>query len=227
MAESNRLPGALIFDMDGVLVDSNPFHVQKWAEFLDEHGIRYTREELTQHVLGHHNDHAFQHFFQDRYNDEEITRLGEEIEARFRKAFHGHAQPFPGLEAFLAECHAAAIPMAVASSAMLKNVEFVVDELGFRPYFRCLFSADHVEHPKPDPEIYLRVAEELGIPPAFCIAFEDSTVGIESVKRAGMTCVAIASTFSAQELQRHGYADHVAAGFQELNLKTLRQLSAL
>lgn len=224
MAEPNRLPAALVFDMDGVLVDSNPFHLQKWAEFLDEHGVSHTPEEMAQHVLGHHNDHAFRYFFGNRFSNEELVQFGEEIEARFRKAFHGHAQPLPGLEALIVECRAAAIPMAVASSAIRKNVEFVVDELGFRPYFRCLFSGDHVEHPKPDPEIYVLTAAELGLPPASCLAFEDSTVGIESAKGAGMKCVAIASTFPVQELQRHGYADHVAASFRELNLQTLRQL---
>jgi beta-phosphoglucomutase-like phosphatase (HAD superfamily) len=114
--------------------------------------------------------------------------------------------------------------MAVASSAMAKNVEFVVDALGFRPYFRCLVSGDEVTHPKPDPEIYLRTARKLGVEPTGCVAFEDSFVGVEAAKRAGMRCVAIASTFPAAELQQQTQADLIVPGFEGLTLGALRGL---
>ena len=103
----------------------------------------------------------------------------------------------------------------------------IVETLGFRPYFRSILSADHVEYPKPHPEIYLRTAEMLGFPPSACIAFEDSTVGIESAKRAGMVCVAIASTFPADVLRRHGQANWIAENFEELDLAKLRALAAV
>jgi beta-phosphoglucomutase-like phosphatase (HAD superfamily) len=111
--------------------------------------------------------------------------------------------------------------MAVASSAMAKNVEFVVDVLGFRPYFCCLVSGDEVARPKPDPEIYLRTASILGVEPAGCVAFEDSFVGIEAAKRAGMICVAIASTFPAAELRKQTRADLIVPGFEGLTLGDL------
>jgi beta-phosphoglucomutase-like phosphatase (HAD superfamily) len=114
--------------------------------------------------------------------------------------------------------------MAVASSAMAENVEFVVDALGFRPYFRCLVSGDEVAHPKPDPEIYLRTARKLGVEPAGCVAFEDSFVGIEAAKRAGMRCVAIASTFPAAELRQQTQADFIVPGFEGLTLPALQGL---
>jgi beta-phosphoglucomutase len=226
MTSSNSLPGAVIFDMDGVLVDSNPFHIQKWADFLDERGIRYDPEELPKQVLGLRNDHAFRFFFGPGITEEEMARLGEEIETRFRRAFHAHAKPLPGLEGLIRQCYQAGVPMAVASSAMAKNVEFVIDALGFSAYFRCLVSGDEVQHPKPHPEIYLRTAEKLGLPPAACVAFEDSFVGIEAVKDAEMKCVAIASTFPDVELRAHGRADLIVPGFQHLDLDALRQLFA-
>jgi len=224
MDRSPVFPSALVFDMDGVLIDSNPFHLEKWAEFLVEQSVPHTHKELMEHVLGHHNDHTFRYFFGDKFTNEEMSKLREGMEASFRQAFGAHAKPLPGLTALMAECHAASIPMAVASSAIRNNVEFVADALGFRPYFRCILSADHVEYPKPHPEIYLRTAQMLGFPPSACIAFEDSTVGIESAKRAGMVCVAIASTFPADELRRHGQADLIAETFEELNLEKLRAL---
>ena len=226
MTISNHLPAAVIFDMDGVLVNSNPFHIQKWADFLGERGIRYDPEELPKQVLGLRNDHAFRHFFGPEMRKEEMARLSEEIERRFRSAFRAHAKPLPGLESLIQQCHQAGVPMAVASSAMAKNVEFVVDALGFNAYFRHLVSGDEVQHPKPHPEIYLRTAEKLGLPPAACVAFEDSFVGIEAVKDAEMKCVAIASTFPGEELRAHGRADLIVPGFQHLDLGALRQLFA-
>jgi beta-phosphoglucomutase len=226
MTSSSTLPAAAIFDMDGVLVDSNPFHIQKWADFLDERGIRYDPEQLPKQVLGLRNDHAFRYFFGSEMTKEEMAQLSEELETRFRAVFGAHAKPLAGLENLVRQCHQAGILMAVASSAMAKNVEFVVDALGFNAYFRYLVSGDEVQHPKPHPEIYLRTAQKLGLPPAACVAFEDSFVGIEAVKDAKMKCVAIASTFPDQELRAHGRADLIVPGFQHFDLDALRQLFA-
>ena len=217
-------PAALIFDMDGVLVDSNPFHLQKWIDLLNAHGISYDAAALPTQILGSRNDTAFRRFFGAGLTAEEVQRLSEELEARFRKDFRPHARALPGLESLMAEADGAGIPMAVASSAMSKNVEFVVDALGFRPYFRALVSGDEVTRPKPDPEIYLKAATKLGCEPSLCVAFEDSFVGIESAKRAGMKCVGIASTFPFEELRRQTSADWVAASFEEIKLEGLRRL---
>ncbi|MBI1983163.1 MAG: HAD family hydrolase [Acidobacteria bacterium] len=205
MPHTEILPSAAIFDMDGVLVDSNPFHVEKI-------------------ILGHRNDTAFRHFFGPRLDEKQAERLGEELEERFRRVFQPHARPLPGLEGLVVECHKAGIPMAVASSATTKNVEFIVEALGFGPYFRHLVTGDEVRHPKPDPEIYLKAAEKLAIEPWRCVAFEDSHVGIESAKRAGMKCVAIASTFPLDELREQTHADLAVQGFEKLDLRMLRGL---
>jgi beta-phosphoglucomutase len=224
MKSNSRLPAALIFDMDGVLVNSNPFHVQKWKEFLEERRIPYNAEDLPKQILGIRNDTAFQRFFGRELGEGELEKLSEGLEASFRAVFRPHAQPLPGLKALIDECHAEGIPLAVASSAMSKNVDFVVDTLKLRPYFAAIATGDDVSRPKPDPEIYLKTAEQLGLAPVKCVAFEDSFVGIESAKRAGMKCVAIASTFPAEELRRQTQADLVVKGFEELSLSRLREL---
>ena len=224
MKPNSQLPAAAIFDMDGVLVDSNPFHIQKWKEFLHERGIPYSAEDLPKQILGSRNDTAFQRFFGRELREDEVEKLSEDLEARFRAAFRPHAQPLPGLKALMDECHAEGTPLAVASSAMTKNVDFVVDTLRLRLYFASIITGDDVSCPKPDPEIYLKTAEKLGLAPAKCVAFEDSFVGIESAKRAGMKCVAIASTFPAEELRRQTQADLVVKSFEELSLPRLREL---
>lgn len=224
MVNPSELPAAVIFDMDGVLVDSNPFHLEKWMALLDEHGIAYDPGELPNQVLGPRNDVIFRLFFGAHLSDAECRRLDEELEETFRQMFKPHARPLPGLKKLVEECQAAGLPMAVASSAICKNVEFVVDALGFRPFFHYLVGGDEVRHPKPHPEIYLKAAAKLGRKAENCVAFEDSFVGIEAAKRAGMKCVAVTSTFPIDELKSQTQADLFVAGFEDLNLSRLREL---
>jgi HAD superfamily hydrolase (TIGR01509 family) len=222
MQKQLELPAAVIFDMDGVLVDSNPYHLAKWVEFLDHHKISYEEGELPELILGKRNDTAFRHFLGSDLSPEESHRLSEEIEETFRRVFKPHAKPLPGLDALIKECHAAGVPMAVASSAVRSNIEFVVDALGYRPYFRTMVSGDEVTHPKPDPEIYLKAADHLGIDPADAVAFEDSYVGIGAVNNAGMKCVAVASTFPIERLAP--LATLAVPSFEDINLEKLRAL---
>lgn len=207
--------------MDGVLVDSNPFHLKKWEGLLNLHQIAFNAPDLPKLILGQRNDTALRYFFGKDLDKKECRRLEEELEETFRKAFKSHAKPLPGLVRLLVACRDAGIPMAVASSAMLKNVDFVVDALRFRNYFSYVVSGDEVSCPKPDPEIYLKAARNLGKKPQDCVAFEDSFVGIESAKRAGLKCVAIGSSFPADELRRQSQADLAVHGFGELDVETL------
>lgn len=218
----STMPAAAIFDMDGVLVDSNPFHLRKWMDLLRENNISYDPDKLPEQILGKRNDDAFRLFFGPELTRTERRRLSEKLEERFRAAFGPYAKPLPGLEALIRQLQASGIPMAVASSAMRPNVEFVVDALAFRPFFRVLISGDDVRFPKPNPEIYLKTAQELGVHPAACVAFEDSFPGIGAVKAAGMKCVAIASTFPIEDLR--ACADLAVPSFEHLSIETLQQL---
>ncbi len=210
--------------MDGVLVNSNPFHVEKWIQFLKKRKVIFDLADVPNQILGKHNDDAFRWYFGPSLTREEMRELGAELESEFRETFRPHAKPLPGLRSLLRELRRADIPLAVVSSAIRANVEFIVDVLKLRPCFRCRVSGEDVLAPKPDPEIYLKAAKELAVDPTQCVAFEDSWVGIEAVKKAGMTCVAIASTFPAGELRLKSRADLVVSGFGELSLGTLRGL---
>ena len=128
------LPAAVIFDMDGVLVDTNPFHVRKWEALLTEYGIAFDPTTLPLQVLGPGNDPTLRHFFGERITADDRGRLSEELEAKFRVAFAPHAKPFPGVERLIAECHDYGVLMALASAAMSKNVFFILDALKLRPF---------------------------------------------------------------------------------------------
>lgn len=224
MENKKALPAAVIFDMDGVLIDSNPYHLQKWIDFLIAHHVPFKAEELPKLILGQRNDTALRYFLGEGLSREQSLEFSEELEEKFRAAFRPHAKPPAGLVALIQSFEGAGIPMAVASSAMRKNVEFAVDALGLRAYFRLLVSGDEVAHPKPHPEIYLTAAQKLGARPEDCAAFEDSFVGIESAKGAGMKCVAIASTFPIEELKTQTQADLVVSSFEELSLEIVRKI---
>lgn len=224
MNSNHHLPAALIFDMDGVLVQSNPFHLEKWADVLSKHQIAFDPEALPRQVFGHHNHELFRTFFGEHLTTEEILPLEDELEEDFRRVFEPHAKPLPGLERLVFAAHQAGIPMAVASSALAKNVNFIVDTLNFRPYFQSLTTGDEVKNAKPDPEIYLKAAAKLGVNPSSCVAFEDSYPGIEAAKRARMKCVGIASTYPVEDLQSLTHADRVVADFRAVTLEGLRQL---
>jgi beta-phosphoglucomutase len=217
-------PDAVIFDMDGVLVDSNPFHVTNWASYLRNRGIPFDPEQLPRHILGQRNDAALRSFFGPNLTPEQIHQMSEEIEASFREIFRPHAKAPAGLMPLIEECRQAAIPMAVASSAMKKNVDLVVEALGLDSYFQVFVDGDQVSRPKPDPEIYLLAAKRLSADPRRAVAFEDSFVGIEAVHRAGMKCVAIGSTFHFEQLREETEADWVVRSFEEVNLDRLRRL---
>jgi len=122
------------------------------------------------------------------------------------------------------ECHAQGIIMAVASAAIASNVKFLISALGLSEYFRETLAVDSTTHPKPHPQIYLKAAEKLGAAPAACAVFEDSYVGIEAAKRAGMKCVAIASTFPAEDLRRKTHADLIVPNFETVSVQTVRHL---
>jgi len=218
------LPAAVVFDMDGVLVDTNPFHVQKWEALLTQYGIAFDRETLPKRVLGPGNDPTLRHFFGDRLTADDRLRLSEELEAKFRAAFAPHAKPFAGVERLIADCHENGVRVALASAAMSKNVFFILDALGLRQRFDVVFTADEITQSKPHPEIYERTAQTLNTPPAACVVVEDSFVGIEAAKGAGMKCVAVASTFSATELRAHARADLVVQTLEALELERLRGL---
>ena len=210
--------------MDGVLVDSNPFHLRKWIDLFTAHGVPFDEQELPKMILGPSNDSIFRRFLGDDLTRAQLDKLGEELEEDFRREIGPHARALPGVRRFIEDCRAEGILMAVASAAIAKNVNFLVAALGLGEYFRELMTADEITHPKPDPEIYLRTASKLQVSPSACVVFEDSFVGVEAAKRAGMKCVAIASTFPAEDLRRETHADLILPSFEAVSLPAVRRL---
>jgi beta-phosphoglucomutase len=187
---------AFLFDMDGVIVDSNPQHRLAWEAFNRSYGLE-TTEAMHDRMYGRRNDRIVRDFFGDGLSAEEVEARGTAKEAVYRKMIAGRVESMlvPGLRDFLDRYRDT--PKAIASNAEAANIDFLMDESGLRPYFAVVLNGHQVSHPKPDPEIYLRAAELLQVRPAACIVFEDSHSGVEAGRAAGMKVIGISTT--------HGY----------------------
>lgn len=185
---------ALIFDMDGVIVDSNPLHRVAWTEFNRRQGLE-TTDEMLERMYGRRNDQIVRDFFGDGLTDDVVFAHGAAKEQIYREmlADRIEASLVPGLRSFLDLV--TDVPKAVATNAEPENVEFVLQRAGLRDYFRVVVDGHQVSRPKPDPEIYLRAASLLGIPPANCIVLEDSHTGVAAAKAAGMRVIGVGTTY--------------------------------
>jgi beta-phosphoglucomutase family hydrolase len=185
---------ALIFDMDGVIVDSNPVHCRAWAAFNRRYGLE-TTEAMLQGMYGKRNDQIVRDYFGDGITPEEVAERGLAKERLYREMITGRIEEMlvPGLRAFLERYRH--LPMGVGTNAEPENVALVLEETGLRQYFGAVVDGHQVRHAKPHPEVYLRVAELLETDPADCIVFEDSHSGVAAAVAAGMRVIGIHTTY--------------------------------
>ncbi len=194
--------------MDGVLVDSMPYHIRAWERYLETQGRDATA--LLERMHGKHNDELVREVFGPDMPLGEVKRMGAEKEAVYRDLIREEleAQLLPGVRDFLGRT--APYAKAVASNAEAANVNFVLDQAGLRPFFLHALDGGMVRRGKPDPEIYLLAAELLGVGPEQCIVFEDSQTGIDAALAAGMRVAAINShraQLSGQSWEFNDFAD--------------------
>ena len=211
---------AIIFDMDGVIVDNHRYHLESWLSFFEQHNISMTEAEYKEQVNGRVMHTILPQLLGRKLSSEEISTFGEQKEKAYRDAYRPHIQPTPGLVEFLDELQQQDIPRAIATSAPPANVDFTLDRTKLRTYFPVIVDDTMVTQGKPDPEVYLLSAEQLNMPPAWCIVFEDAILGIQAGKNAGMYVVGVATTHTREELD-NTEADYVVDNFEGLTLKTL------
>jgi beta-phosphoglucomutase family hydrolase len=212
---------AVLFDMDGVIVDSNPFHKIAFEQFLARYQISLTDEELKAHVYGKTNKEGMPYIFKKELSSAELEERAEEKEALFREIYRKDIQPVKGLVPFLQMLKAQGIPTAVGTSAPTANLHFILDSLQLKPYFNALLDSTYVTHGKPDPEIYLKSARELGVEPKHCLVIEDSLAGVQAGLNAGMKVMGITTTHTAEEL---GNTHLIIQDFVGLTLNKLQAL---
>jgi beta-phosphoglucomutase family hydrolase len=202
---------ALIFDMDGVILDSNPLHREAWTAFNRRYGLE-TTDAMLEGMYGRRNDQIVRDYFGEGLTEDEIATRGAAKEEIYREMLAGRMEEalVPGLRQFLDAYRGT--PMALATNAELENVNFVLDRAGLRSYFPVVVDGHQVSHPKPHPEVYLRAAELLKIPPTNCIVLEDSPTGVAAGLAAGMRVIGIATTYVnllGVDVMAHNFCDGI------------------
>ena len=191
---------AVIFDLDGTLLDNNSYHLKSWLEYLKNIGRDISEEEYNANINGRTNSDVIQYIYKRKMSDEEILKYTLEKEALYRELYKPFIKPLPGLIDFLEILKKKSIPMAIATSGIQPNIDFMFEEVPIKQYFKEVINSSHISKGKPDPEIYLKVASLLKVPTKNCLVFEDAVVGIKSAKAAGMKVIAVATTQTKEEL---------------------------
>jgi beta-phosphoglucomutase family hydrolase len=191
---------AVIFDLDGTLLDNNSFHRKTWEAYLKKMGKLISEEEFNAHLNGRTNKDAVEYIYGRKMSEEESTKYTLEKEELYREIYKPFIKPVSGLINFLEILYQKNIPMAIATSGIQPNIDFMFDNIPIKKYFKVVVNSSHITHGKPHPEIYLKVASLLDIPTKNCLVFEDAVVGINSAKAAGMKVIAVATTQTKEEL---------------------------
>jgi beta-phosphoglucomutase family hydrolase len=190
---------AFIFDMDGTIVDNMQFHTQAWLTFLSDLGIKMTEEKFHERNYGMIIE-VMRRFCGDRIadlSDEEVRQLGEKKETLYREIYRPNIKPIAGFQQFLEKASALGIAIAMGTSAGKPNIDFVLEELEIASFFDTVVGGSDVQKGKPAPETFLLAAQRLNIPPDRCLVFEDAISGIEAAQNAGMSAIALTTTFPA------------------------------
>lgn len=206
----------LIFDIDGTLVDNLAYHEEAWLEWSRRKGNPVDRAFYREKLFGRTNDEIFRTLYGDSLPPGESERLAAEKEALYREMYAPVMQAMPGLIELMRDLQRAGVPCAAASNAERVNVDFIIDGLKLREFFRAVLSREDVVRGKPDPELFLLAARRMGVPPARCVVFEDSRAGFEAAARAGMRVIAVVGSMR--------YADPPADALQVI--RDYRGLSA-
>jgi len=180
---------AVLWDLDGVLVDSAPFHFQAWRELLASLGRELSEADFRR-TFGLRNDAILSDLVGD-LPSAEVERLAARKEALFRRAALGNIVPLPGALALLRLLHERGFKLALVSSTPHGNIDLILGSLGVEGAFDVIVGEEGVRQGKPDPEGFLLAARRLGVPPGECVVIEDAPVGVEAAKRGGMRCVGI------------------------------------
>lgn len=210
---------AVLWDMDGVIVDTFDAHYRSWQQIFDELSQPFDID-MFRKTFGMNNRLILTTIFKHDLTEHFIQRVSDRKEMLFRACIKGNARLLPGVGDWLKHFAEMGIKQAVASSAPQANIDALLDELGIRGYFQAEAAGATLKG-KPDPAVFLLAAKLLGVEPAHCLVIEDAVAGVEAARRGGMKCVAVQTTNRAEKLAG---ADVVLKDLSHLNEETLRKL---
>lgn len=210
-------PIAFLFDMDGVIIDSNPFHKIALKQFCKKYGYDLDEELLREKIYGRTNKDWLTNLFGD-LESAKLKAYADEKEQLFRDIYANDIKPVDGLREFLIKLDEYNIARAIATSAPRANVDFTLEKTGIQKYFDTILDDSFVTEGKPNPQIYLKTAAALNFKPEHCIVIEDSLSGVMAGKNAGCKVIGITTTHTEEELSE---TDLIIKNFEELDPKEL------
>jgi beta-phosphoglucomutase family hydrolase len=213
---------AVIFDMDGTLIDSMPYHTKSWHQFFEQKGIEASPQDLKEKAHGTVFD-IMPRFFGEHITKEESYRLGMEKEAIYRTMYAPSMEPIEGLIEWLETISQQGLKIALGTAADLTNTDFVLDTLQIRKYFEVIVTSDTISEGKPSPAVFNHAAEQLGISNGNCLVFEDTYVGVKAAKAAGMKVAVITTTHPLTEWNGYG-VDLVLDNYRNAEMGVIKNL---
>jgi HAD superfamily hydrolase (TIGR01509 family) len=198
------LTRAVIFDMDGVLLDSGAHHREAWRALLNELGVPPVQPEFWRLTIGRPSVEAVPLLLGRATPWPEARRLAERKQDHYRRLARGGPPPVRGVVAFIDTLAARSVPCAVATSASRFDADRLLGQTGLRDRFGIVVTAEDVRRGKPDPEVYLRAADGLGLSPPQCLVFEDAVVGVQAARSAGMRVIGVSTAHTETELREAG-----------------------
>lgn len=183
---------AFLFDMNGTMIDDMHYHGDAWFNILNNDlGAGMSAEQVKSHMYGKNDELFVRIFGEDRFTKDEMDKWSMQKEKAYQEAFRSNLKLIDGLDTFLEKAKQHHLQMAIGTAAIPFNVDFVLDGLNLRNYFKAIVTADDVATSKPHPEVFTRCADLLAVDYSRCVVFEDSPKGVEAAHRAGMNAVVI------------------------------------
>ena len=207
---------AFLFDMDGVIVDTQQYHSRALQQVFTEIGVSVSLAELSQYA-GTKRGASFRGIAAQRGLKLPVEQLSARKDVLFNDIIaHTQLQPIEGIPELLAKLQAAGIPMAIASSSSDAFIAYIVDCLHIRSFFDALLSGENLPESKPNPAIYQLTAKTLGVAPEQCVVLEDAALGVQAAKAAGMYCIGYQNPHSGQQDLSH--ADEIVASIRDIHI---------
>ena len=214
---------ALIFDMDGVLIDSTPYQARAFQYLFRDLGLSTNARRLLRRLNGMPATAILQSVFRHEVPEEELKKYADQREFLYRTLYWNHRQPLAGLVHFLETARAAGFKIGLGTGSVNVTLDYILDHLDLRRHFDVVIGDDDVEKGKPHADAYAVVSQKLGIKPENCVVFEDAILGEQAAYRAGMQCVGVATFLKAKDFQ---HPLTVINDFTELAPQQLRELFA-
>ena len=211
---------AIIWDLDGVIIDSADEHRRAWQRLAREEGVSFTDADFWA-TFGKRNDDIFALQW-GIHTPEQVKILADRKERYFRELIRETAAPLPGAMELMRGLHEAGFAQALASSTPIENIELIGDVLGLKRYLTILVSGETVPRGKPAPDIFLKAAQELRIDPQNCLVIEDAVAGVQAAHAAGMRCIAVAGNRDLPGLRQ---AELMVKDLTEVDVKRVQSLA--